>query len=366
MKLSDFTQGRDNNFNLIRIVAAFAVLITHSFALAIGSGDAEPLRDYLGVTIGSIAVDLFFITSGFLVTASLLARQSIIEFLWARALRVYPALLVMLFLTIFGLGLFFTTASWTSFLTDPKTYIYLGKNSVLIAGDAYRLPGVFENNPFKYAFNGSLWTLVYEIRLYLILAGIWFFLRRMPGFGLPAFKLTTVLFAALSGIVLACNCFQLTEEARFLRLFFMFFTGASFFALQKHIVVSRPVFWCLVAALSLSVLDRQVFAVVYAFTISYILFYIAYIPAGFLRKYNRVGDYSYGIYIYAFPIQQSIVALMVGIQVLPVMLMSAVCTLLCAVLSWHFLEQHVLKMKEEYVSLTRRILKIHYSKPERL
>ena len=80
MKLSNFTQGgRDNNFNLIRVIAALAVLITHSFALAIGTGDAEPFQQTLGMTMGTIAVDIFFITSGFLVTASLLTRQSIIE-----------------------------------------------------------------------------------------------------------------------------------------------------------------------------------------------------------------------------------------------------------------------------------------------
>lgn len=98
MKLSHYTQGRDNNFNLIRIVAAMAVLITHSFAL---TGLAEPFRDSLGMSMGDIAVDIFFITSVFLVTASILTRQSALEFLWARILRIYPALLVMLFITVF-------------------------------------------------------------------------------------------------------------------------------------------------------------------------------------------------------------------------------------------------------------------------
>ena len=80
MKLSQLAQGRDNNFNLIRILAALAVLATHSFTLATGRPETEPLRGRLGLTIGSIAVDIFFITSGFLVTASLLNRRSIIDF----------------------------------------------------------------------------------------------------------------------------------------------------------------------------------------------------------------------------------------------------------------------------------------------
>lgn len=59
MRISDFTQGRNNNFNLIRVLAAYAVLVTHSFALAIGTPDAEPFRETLGMTMGSIAVDVF-------------------------------------------------------------------------------------------------------------------------------------------------------------------------------------------------------------------------------------------------------------------------------------------------------------------
>ena len=76
MHLSDFTAGRDNNFNLIRMAAALAVLVSHAFALAIGKSAAEPFQALLGMTMGSIAVDVFFLTSGFLVTASLLSRES--------------------------------------------------------------------------------------------------------------------------------------------------------------------------------------------------------------------------------------------------------------------------------------------------
>ena len=91
MKLSNLTEGRDNNFNLIRIVAALAVLVDHSFALAIGTADARPFLINSSLNISFLAVDIFFVTSGFLVTASLLTRQNTMEFVLARALRIYPA-----------------------------------------------------------------------------------------------------------------------------------------------------------------------------------------------------------------------------------------------------------------------------------
>src|SRR4249919_485571 len=149
MKLAHYSQGRDNNFNLVRILAAFAVLVSHSFPLAMGliGGMVEPLKARLDVTLGSIAVDLFFIASGFLVTGSLLTRKSIVEFLWARVLRIYPALLVMVLLVVFGLGLSFTTAPVSAYLSDTRTYLFIVKNSTLIAGIAQKLPGVFVENP---------------------------------------------------------------------------------------------------------------------------------------------------------------------------------------------------------------------------
>ena len=200
MKLSSYSQGRDNNFNLIRIIAALAVLVTHSFAVAIGSGDAEPFRGSLGMTMGSIAVDVFFITSGFLVTSSLLNRQSTIEFVWARVLRIFPALLAMLLLTVFALGVFLTSLPISAYFSLPMTYIYLAKNATLLMGVAYNLPGVFDSNPYKSAVNGSLWTMPHEVRMYAILTIVWIALRITPKLRLTAFQIIVVTFAFSAGI----------------------------------------------------------------------------------------------------------------------------------------------------------------------
>jgi len=134
MKLVDYAQSRDNNFNLIRIIAALSVLVSHSFVLATGNPNAVPLRASIGMTLGTFAVDAFFIVSGFLVTASLVNRQNIIDFVWARVLRIYPALLVMVLLTVFALGPYFTSEALSAYLVDHKTYQYLTKCSTLISG----------------------------------------------------------------------------------------------------------------------------------------------------------------------------------------------------------------------------------------
>jgi peptidoglycan/LPS O-acetylase OafA/YrhL len=366
MKLSNFTHGRDNNFNLIRIVAAYAVLVTHSFALVTGTEYAEPFRNSIGMTMGSIAVDIFFVTSGFLVTASLLTRQFTIDFLWARILRIYPALCVMLLLTVFGLGLFYTTNTWTSYLANNKTYEYFWRCLTLFTGVEYKLPGVFESNPYKGSVNGSLWTLPYEIKMYAILAIIWIFLRVLPHNRAKAFKITICFCALFAGLLVVLAHFNLSEHAivvlpgltgsRFTWLFYMFFTGAAFFVLKDWIILSHALLIICVVALILATFNQQLFSIVYVSTLAYVLFYIAYIPSGLIRKYNKLGDYSYGVYIYAFPVQQSIVALVSGTSVFLLVFSSTIITFACAALSWHFLEKHAMKLKGGYVTLTKKFL----------
>lgn len=356
LKLSNFTQGKDNNFNLIRIVAALAVMTSHSFPLAIGPHAAEPFGESLGMPMGSIAVDIFFATSGFLVTASLLTRRSVIEFVWARTLRIFPALLIMLLITVFGLGVFFTSLPLPSYLTDSAIYIYLVDCTTLIFGVAYNLPGVFDGNPYKKAVNGSLWTMPYEIKMYAILAIVWVVSRIPKGIKFRTFELAIVTGAVVAGVLAVANHFYFPTEA-FTRLFFMFFSGATFYVLKEYITLSRSFFWFFVIALLASAIaNKHAFFVVYVLTIAYVLFYIAYIPSGRLRKYNQMGDYSYGVYIYAFPVQQSVAALIPGVSVLSMLLISASSTLLIAALSWHLLERHALSLKGHYVGHTRRIL----------
>lgn len=362
MKLAHYTQGRDNNFNLVRIIAAFAVLVSHSFALALGSmvEFAEPLKKSLDVTLGSIAVDLFFIASGFLVTGSLLTRKSIVEFLWARLLRIFPALLVMVLLIVFGLGVYFTALPYSTYFADSKTYLFLVKNSTLLAGFAQKLPGVFLGNPVPNVVNGSLWSMPYEVRMYALLAILWTVARLAKQRRFLAFEWALVSIALAAGIwkLFGYSAADVLDsgQGRLARLLFAFFSGATFYVLKERITLSRPLFWLLLGALLASALDRRAFFVVYSLAAPYLLFYFAYVPAGFIRRYNRVGDYSYGVYIYAFPVQQSVAALIPQVSVLSMFLLSATITLTLAVLSWHFLERHALDLKGFYVGHTRRLL----------
>lgn len=350
MYISDFTVGKNNNFNAIRMVAAFTVLIAHSFALTKSTENPA----YLAGVLSSIAVDIFFITSGFLVTASLITRQNMSEFLWARILRIYPALWLMLLLTVFGLGAFLTSMKIDAYLTDSLTHHYLYKCGTLAAGVSFDLPGVFVLNPFKNSVNGSLWTLPYEVKCYIILGLIWIALRFMKQETVRLFKIAVATTCVGLGVyVVACQLNFPNETPRE-RLFFMFFYGAVFYCLKEYIKLSKMVFLgvfvTLVATFSF---NGVAFSIVYILTIAYCLFYLAYIPSGWYRKYNKLGDYSYGTYIYAFPIQQSVAALIPGVDAWSMMAISTVSTIVLAVFSWHVIERRALALKDSYVNRTQ-------------
>lgn len=351
IKLADCTHGRDNNFNLIRIAAAFAVLVSHSFPLALGPKAVEPLADILGMTLGTIAVDVFFFTSGFLVTASLLTRQSVKQFVWARILRIYPALLVVVLLSVFGVGLFFTTQSAGDYLTDTKIYKYILKCSTLITGVNQHLPGVFETNPFQRAVNGSLWTMPYELKMYIILTVAWLVMHLLPAGKIKVFKIVLVLSAAISGILVILVHFNVVNTGgKSLRLFYMFFSGASFYIMRERIVLSPILFSVFLVSLLGSLVSKEIFFVSYVVVVGYCVLFFAYIPSGFIRKYNTMGDFSYGVYIYAFPVQQTVAALIPGVTPLVMFAWSSVVTLILASLSWSFVEKNALQLKDGWLN----------------
>lgn len=356
MKLAELARGRDNNFNLIRFAAALAVLISHSFALATGSGDAEPLRVTYGFTWGDIAVDVFFVTSGFLVTASLLSRKNAMSFVWARALRIFPALWAMLALSVFGIGLWLTSYGPHAYLAAHQTWKYLIDNAILFRGIQFELPGLFASNPMQYAVNGSLWTLQPEVQMYAILLGVWIVCALARARRVIALESSIVAIAVVSGVIYFFHGVFVDELHQFPRLAFMFFTGASCYVLKDRIELRWQIFVALLAIALVCALNRTEFFFALNLSLAYLVFYAAYCFGGWIRAFNKAGDYSYGIYIYAFIVQQTLACLIRGISVAKLMWLSAIITLLLAVLSWHLIEKRALALKDVCAERTRAMI----------
>jgi peptidoglycan/LPS O-acetylase OafA/YrhL len=142
--------------------------------------------------------------------------------------------------------------------------------------------------------------------------------------------------------------------SQLLRLTSMFFLGAVFFMYRDQIMLTSALFLgCLVALLLFSLTTNLLF-IPYTLAVGYLVFYLAFIPKGAVRKFNLLPDYSYGLYIYGFPVQQSIAFLYPSVS-LPVMLLSSfMITLMLASLSWHFVEKPSLNLKKHFLIVEKK------------
>jgi peptidoglycan/LPS O-acetylase OafA/YrhL len=344
--LSEYTDSRDNNFNLVRFIAASLVLYTHSYVLTTGIESSQPLKNSLGITWGDISVDVFFITSGFLITRSFFRKKNLTSFIFSRILRIYPALIVSTLFCVFIVGLAFTSHSKLSYLSNHQTYKYLFHNITLFFGVNYDLPGVFEDTPYKYAVNGSLWTLPFEVKMYtylVIINLIIVFLQRIIEKKILQTTFFSIAFIAITLNII--NHFGLFFPKNTTNLFAMFFIGSALYVFKDKIYLSSIYFFSIILIIFIFIQNKNLFFLMYCISIPYITIYLAYIPKGIIRKFNNYGDYSYGIYIYAFPIQQSIIALNPDTTVLTMIIKSFLLTLFFSYLSWHIIENNFLKVK---------------------
>ena len=152
---------RENNFDSVRLIAAAAVIYGHAHPLT-----QTPDRVFWGNSVESFAVKVFFVISGFLITASWLSDPSPFRYFAKRALRIFPALAVVVAVSALVLGPLVTTLPLSSYFASPQVPAYF---SNIALRPVYYLPGVFDRLPYPGAVNGSLWSLPAEFAMYLLL-----------------------------------------------------------------------------------------------------------------------------------------------------------------------------------------------------
>ena len=285
-------ESRSNNLNAIRLVLATMVMVSHGFALSLGTEDAEPIKRLtLGQeTCGSIAVNLFFLISGMLITASWLHSRSMSNFLMRRVLRIYPgfivalgfsALLIWLLCPEFrrhvGHGL-----DWTSDLFS---------DAVTLSARSTAWPGIFARNPWPGSSNGSLWTIQREFECYLLVAVI----------GLFCLYKRRVWILIATAIVIATFAWELirTKPAGHppARLVAYFLVGMLFWLFRDKLRFSLPMALAGVGILLAAVRFPPAFSLLFLPIGSYVTLYVALSRPFALTRWTEKTDISYGVYL---------------------------------------------------------------------
>lgn len=336
---------RYGGFDALRIAAALGVVLYHSFPLT-GHDSSLPALwvGHYRLPLGSIAVAVFFVTSGFLVAESWdrLGRWS--TFVWHRFARIWPALTLVIVLTVFVLGPAVTTLSAGAYFSSRQTVLYLARGVTLFGGTIDHLPGVFTTNP-RHVVNGSIWTLTYEVWAYagLLALGVLGGLRRAWVTVTLFFTVLLVFrFAVYGGVGnLPVNSTVLTlslGKGAELGAYFLAGTAISRFAGRvdlRRLIVPGAVG----VALALVVGEPLVFIPSGAL----LIIGLGACNSRVIDAIHRRGDPSYGIYILSFPIQQVLYWSGAARTPAPMFVASAALSIAAGYLSWHALEAPVLR-----------------------
>jgi peptidoglycan/LPS O-acetylase OafA/YrhL len=339
-----------NNINSLRFIGAVLVLFGHTFALCYGPGGGEdflsewlkPLTGYRAKLPG-IGVALFFVMSGYLVTQSYIRNPNMLSYLEARLLRIYPALWATLIFTALVLGPLMTELSLGDYFSKKLTWKYIYHNALLYPDVLHRLPGVFMDNPRAGGINGSLWTLPVEVRMYCIVAilGVSGVLKNRLFFN--------VIGAAIVLFYLAApDQFFLLHHLRHERLGLYFLLGALAFVNRE----SLKLHWSGVAILFIFVFlaySTAAYNVVYAVWFAYLTLYIAFHSKLRLPDLAARGDFSYGLYLYAFPMTQVSIVFLGPENPWLVLTSTFISSMALAILSWRCIEKPSLRLKRRLI-----------------
>lgn len=343
---SYLTKKRDN-FLLLRIIAALMVIYGHSFALAqdVGTRDLF-LRNGWPFYSGDIAVMMFFVISGFMVSGSYLARANLAVFMTARLLRIVPAFLFVLVVSALVIGPLFTEMGRADYFSSPEVRGYVTTNLAFSSEMAWTLPGVFADHRMP-SVNGSLWTLPAEMRMYLLVAalGVFGLLRN--------WRLGTVALLALlvAGIM---HPRLLPVHTEWLRLGAFFCVGILAQLFKNRIEVRHDAMLAL-AVLTYISYNTGSYQWLLGLSIAYFCFWFAY-RTPYLNL-AKLGDPSYGIYLWGWPLQQVMVSVFPGITPMPNFFASALVASIMGILSWHVIEQPALRLKDRVGSMLDRATK---------
>jgi peptidoglycan/LPS O-acetylase OafA/YrhL len=336
---------KSNSIGFLRFLLASLVVWSHS--PGVGGLGIDPIARYTRgfENGGTLAVAGFFFLSGFLITRSYGTSGSIVAFMWHRFLRIFPGFWVCLAICAFVIApLAFARqgGSIAEFVTSANPLGYVVNNALL----AIRQPtmgALVANSPYTLSFNAPLWTLFYEFLCYVTVAVLGFIgiLRLRPFVVVGILVALLTVFAAPP--LLLREVHSIPPSFRILEVIVYFCLGTCAFLYRDRIPIRG---WAagLCALAVILAMPTRAFGVVLPLCLSYAIIYVA--MRWPIRSFDRRADFSYGIYIYAFAVAQTLTIF--GINragSLPYFVLTYSITLALAALSWFLVERPSLAQK---------------------
>lgn len=332
--------GKQNNLDLFRFIAALLVIFSHAYPICLGSTGLDPLERFTSeqLSFGGLAVSVFFVYGGFLIAQSADRSKTARHYFVSRCLRIFPALWFAVFTLAFIIGPLFSSLSTSAYFQSSDTYLYL-LNGVLIL--RHPLPGVFTHNVYNATVNGALWTLPIEFLCYIacfIAYKLGFFQKKRFIWSLP------IMIAFYFGMPQLIGADSILNAA--LRPVVLFYIGIGFYVYREHISLRIPVallcLFIIIISIPLGILE-------YAFLLCfpYIMFTFGFGCRQIWPNFTKRGEFSYGIYLWGWPIQQRLCVLF-QFTLSPFMnfLIATPLAILMGVISYYCIERYCIKLKK--------------------
>jgi peptidoglycan/LPS O-acetylase OafA/YrhL len=332
---------RQNNFDFLRLVFAMFVVITHSyFFCGIADSDFLSQLTHGQTTFSYIGVRGFFIISGYLIFLSMQRSSTWQSYYWKRFLRLFPGLAVMLLLTVL-LGIFVYNGSLKSYLLNKTMWTYL-PNNLSLYNLQFGISGVLNGS----AINGSLWTIRYEFSLYVLISLLFFVRnRRMLPRHLLIVTFVVLMFVKFFLFKTPQSWGYEIGNSNSLNLALFFISGSILAAVE----VEKFKFKSLLLIVSGVILALSSYFSLFSIS-QFIFFPIIIILIGISStRYihslsNKFGDFSYGIYIYSYPLQKVLVHFFI-LNYIQLTGITFILSIALGYLSWNLVEKRALRFK---------------------
>jgi peptidoglycan/LPS O-acetylase OafA/YrhL len=325
---------KSNNFNLLRFFFASLVIISHVSELQYGNRDREILTNIFGtVSFGELAVSSFFILSGFLIVKSWHEQPEPLHYFASRTLRIYPGFIVCSLICSFIIGPLYSAANYFEAFEVRRYLIGMLKLSAPV------IPKVFEGSSYP-DINGSMWSIAYEFKCYILVFAT----------GILGFRAKRIFWLMLSIFCIAAYIFNANHKLEFwlflyIRCVMPFACGACFYLYRNEITWKRnwalASFFLTVGFLFSKALVEPAIGVFFGYCT---LYFASHANAMF--KFDQLPDISYGIYLYAWPINKILLWHFPAMNTPGLMLAVFTLSILAGLLSWFTVEKPCLKLKK--------------------
>ena len=332
------TPATKNCFDPMRHIAALAVLVSHHFALSEASEPAlNPFYSW-----GSLAVLAFFSISGFLITQSFLSSNSVGDYFKKRCARIFPALLVCSFLMVYPGQLLFGSQAASAVLGDIGNIVKFLKISLFARAD---IPAITDGFRFTESFNGSLWSLKIEFACYVLIA-LGLTLCRKP---IIVYLMAAAAVVATWALLTFASGDLAAKLAIYGSVTVAFLSGSALYFKKELFLTGKKLLGlCAASCLALAFLWNSKYILAFG-GIAFCCIFLAIGVSFSDRLIKRQFDFSYGMYIYAFPVQQILIN-KTELSFISSMVAAVILTTILAAISWYLIERPALRIVHGIVS----------------